>query len=174
MLAAWQNVLLFPVFVIAKCILAPVLGNAGLPEDDVEVIRYKAQPYIFESIRSIDKNSLPRSLALSAGKSLALAFCSFLVAQWNPNTCEHARLKFCHSKCRRAERCAAKGKHRPIVRHAEELEIRGKQRITRSSTGNKYHVHTFLANAKHLTEDCPVAGAGLLVGFPEQIGTPPV
>lgn len=73
MLAAWQYVLFFPVFVTAKCILAPVLSNAGLPEDDVVIIRYKAQPYIFESICSIDKKSLPRSLALSAGKSLALA-----------------------------------------------------------------------------------------------------
>lgn len=73
MLVVWQCVPLFPVFVSAKCILAPVLSIAGLPEDDVEIIRYKAQPYIVESISGLDKKSLPRSLALSAGNSLALA-----------------------------------------------------------------------------------------------------
>ena len=84
MLAAWQCVLLFPVFVTAKCILAPLLSIAGLPEDDVEIIRYKAQPYIVESISGLDKKSLPRSLALSAGISLALAISLVLGVEMGP------------------------------------------------------------------------------------------
>jgi len=48
-------------------------------DDDVKVVRYKAQAEVIERVSATEKKSLPRSLALSAGGPIALSLALHLI-----------------------------------------------------------------------------------------------
>lgn len=64
--------LIYHLILLGNSKLEGVSSNAALQIQDVSIARYKAQESIIERISAIDKRSLPRPLALSAGEHEAL------------------------------------------------------------------------------------------------------